>query len=505
MVSAEQVWQHFLDIVRQEKGSRIVETWLKAVVLERWDMHGSVVYLRAPNQFVQDWVCSNYKNLFKEHLSRLFAVDTLDIVFLENLVSGHAKQVVPARRVQDEHRSRSHYQEITPSLSELVSDKDKGEQVQKESAGKSVVPALSSHCESQNDALDLVVSRGVMPHKSFNVNAGYTFDTFVAGPSNSLAYAAAQAVTHKPGLVYNPLFVYGRSGLGKTHLLHAIGNGIKKRYKRLSVLYQPADRFVNEFIHAIRFDKVDMFKEKYRSIDVLLVDDIQFIAHKDQTQEAFFHIFNTLYESSKQLVFGSDTFPKDMQGIAERLRSRLEWGLITDIQMPTIEEKVAILKQKATGSSDEISDDVAHFIASLAMTSVRELEGALIRVSAFASLTNHPIDVDLAKKVLCKTHHAHIERVTLTHILDRVAQFFSYTEVQLRSKARDKNISFARQMAMFLMKKHTDKPLQEIGKFLCRSDHSTVLYAINRVQELITRDEQARALVHQIEQKLYIA
>ena len=466
MASTTQIWQNFLDIVKQEEGSRVVETWLKAVLLEQWDVRTKSVYLRAPNQFVKEWVCSNYMHLFKEHLSRLFVVDEVSIVFLDmyteqtsskqtlskQVLSGKAEKIVPARLVTNEKKQST------------------------------------------------AISR---PSKNYTINSTYLFDTFVVGPSNSLSYAAAHAVTRKPGLVYNPLFVYGRSGLGKTHLLHAIGNDIKARYKRLTVLYQPADRFVNEFIHSIRFDKVDLFKEKYRNVDVLLVDDIQFIANKDQTQEAFFHIFNSLYESSKQIVFGSDTYPKDMRGIAERLRSRLEGGLVTDIQRPTLEEKVAILKRKAERSYESIPDDVAHFIASQSIANIRELEGALIRVFAFASLTNQLISLDLVKKVLRRTHVEHLRRiVTLQEVTDCVAKHFSYTLTELRSKSREKDLSFSRQTAMFLMKKCTDKSLQEIGRFLCRKNHTTVVYAVSKIQDLVEQNDQIREMVHSLERTI---
>ncbi|HBR70335.1 TPA: chromosomal replication initiator protein DnaA [Candidatus Dependentiae bacterium] len=450
MAAINQIWQNFLDIVKQEEGSRVVETWLKAVSIERWDSCNCIVYLKAPNHFVREWVRNNYLHLFYEHLGRLFAVDSLEVTFID-----HEEQVsctvVPARLAPQEESSS--------------------------------VPQVKA--------------------KKISINKTYLFDTFVVGPSNSLSYAAAYAVTKKPGLVYNPLFVYGGSGLGKTHLLHAIGNAIKEEYKKLSVLYQPADRFVNEFIHAIRFDKIDLFKEKYRTVDVLLIDDIQFIAHKDQTQEAFFHIFNTLYESSKQIVLSSDVYPTEMKGIPERLRSRLGWGLVTDIQKPTIEEKVAILKRKAELSHEPISDEVAHFIAAQSVASIRELEGALIRVFAFASLTNQPVSLDLVKKVL---NHSPVSiacrSCTLESIAEAVGKYYSFTLTELRSKLRSKEIALARQIAMYLMKRLTDKSLQDIGQFLKRKDHTTVAHAIGKIQKVQDTNESIKSVLEKLENSL---
>ena len=448
MVAIDQIWKDFLDIVKQEEGSRVVETWLKAVVLTQWDAREKIVYIRAPNNFVKEWVRNNYIKLFHEHLSRLFAVDSLQVTFLEaDEIS--SEKVVPARLVHD-------------------------------------------NCTSM-----------VLHTKGFSVNKTYLFDTFVVGPSNSLSYAAAFAVTKKPGLVYNPLFVYGGSGLGKTHLLHAIGNGIKEEFKKLSVLYQTADRFVNEFINAIRFDKIDLFKEKYRAIDVLLIDDIQFIAHKEQTQEAFFHIFNALHESSKQIVLSSDIYPREMEGVAERLRSRMEWGLVTDIQKPTLEEKVAILKRKAEMSHEAISDDVAHFIAAQSVANVRELEGALIRVFAFASLTNQAVNLELVKKVLNRPQSGPICRViSLEDIATLITKQYGFTLVELRSKLRNKDIVLARQAAMFIMKRLTDKSLQDIGQFLHRKDHTTVAHAVTKIQLLMSKDNLLHTRIQKIEMEL---
>lgn len=445
MVAISQVWNDFLVIVCQEVGSRVVETWLKSLVLERWDESARTVYVRAPNAFVREWVQNHYRALFCEHLARLFAVTSVQVVFVDKEREDVlAPAIVPARLITEEINQPS--------------------------------------------------------KKNQTINITYQFDTFVVGPSNSLSYAAAHAVTQRPGFVYNPLFVYGGSGLGKTHLMHAIGNEIKKKYRKLTVLYQPADRFVNEFIHAIRFNKVDLFKEKYRAIDVLLIDDIQFIAHKEQTQEAFFHIFNSLYESSKQIVFSSDTYPKAMHGIAERLRSRFEWGLITDVQMPTLEERVAILKRKAEVMKNTLADDVACAIAEQPMTSVRELEGTLIRLFAFSSLTNQPVNVELVRKIAQRPQVGGGRRtVNIEQIAERVAQTYQYTLAQLRSKSRNKEITLIRQVAMFLMKKLSDASLLDIAICLRRKDHSTVAHAVTKIEDLLAHDAQLKSVIETVE------
>lgn len=435
------IWSEFLDIVKKEVGSRIVDTWFKAIVLKRWDAISKTVFLVPPNNFVKDWVCSNYKNLLTLHLSRLFNVQEIKIEFT--------------------------------SL-EVESVKHQGE-------GIKIVPAV------QTDTISTKKKSGNIVQFSKNrasINDSYTFESFIIGPNNSLAHAAAMAVADKMGELYNPLFVYGGPGLGKTHLLNAIGNKIKQKNKRAKVLYQSADRFVNEFIGAIRFDKIHLFKEKYKTIDVLLIDDIQFFSKKDQTQEAFFHIFNSLYESHKQIVFSSDTYPKDLEGIADRLKSRLESGLIVDVQTPTLETKVAILKRKGELSGQPIPDEIAYYTASVIDSNIRELEGALIRITAFANLTNQELTLELAQKVLNSTSRPSKGKLDLDTIAKTVCKDYNVSLLDIKSRSRSKNISLARQVAMFLMKDLTGASLQEIGAFLNRKDHSTVLYAVSRIKDM---------------------
>ncbi len=444
------IWQEFLSIVKEEAGSRVVETWFKAVTLTGWDAASKVVYLKAPNGFVKDWIASNYQPLIKSHLARLLNEQQVALIFLDE-----SKVERPEKNQQEERQ---------PSVVSPATD---------------LVPAKK--------AGSLVKTA---PITTSRINQSYQFESFVVGPNNSLAYAAAHAVTEKPGGLYNPLFIYGQSGLGKTHLLHAIGNQIKALHTKAKIFYQSSDRFVHEFITAIRFNKVAHFESKYKDVDVLLMDDIQFISNKEQTQEAFFHIFNMLYADHKQIVFSSDSMPHDIAGLAERLRSRLEGGLMTDIQAPTLETKIAIVHKKACLHHEQITDDVAHFIASQALANVRELEGLLIRVLAFSSLTQQRVSLELAQKVLSyhgkESHNKPV--LDLPRIAAKVAQHYSYTLQELRSTKRHKKVTLARHIAMYLMKKLTDSSLTDIAAFWNRKDHSTVIHALEKISHYTVHD-----------------
>ncbi len=451
------IWQDFLTIIREEMGSRVVETWLKAVSLCQWDQDKNTVYVQAPNVFVKEWIQSKYGELFRTHLSRLFNVeDELKIIFLSPLE--HKEMIAPA-----------------------------------------VLSTNKRH-------IPRVVSNGLMAasiKQATRLNPEYTFDTFVVGPNNSLAYAAATAVSEEQGGHYNPLFIYGCSGLGKTHLLHAIGNATQERNPNAVVMYQTTDRFVNEFITAIRFNKVHLFQQKYRKLDLLLIDDIQFISNKEQTQEAFFHIFNALYEKHKQIVFSSDVFPRHINGLEERLRSRLEGGLVVDIHKPALETKIAILKKKAALHNETLSDELAEFIAVRVISNVRELEGLLVRVLAFSSLTRQPLSLELARKILSQIPSVkREEKIDFERITSSVCKFYSYKLSDLRSESRAKDIALVRQIAMYLMKKMTDKSLQDIGIFLGRKNHSTVIHAFERVQNNMSKDAELSATVEKIESEI---
>ena len=327
-------------------------------------------------------------------------------------------------------------------------------------------------------------------------NPKYTFDSFVVGGSNQFAHAAARAVAEIPSKSYNPLFIYGGVGLGKTHLMHAIGHYIQAR-ARSSVLlaYVSTDRFVNEVINAIRFDRLQAFRERYRTVDVLLVDDIQFIAGKDRTQEEFFHIFNALHDNQKQIVISSDCPPRQIPTIEERLQSRFEWGLIADIQPPDIETKVAILRRKAESERVDIPENVALFIASKVRTNIRELEGSLIRLIAFASLTGRDIDLELAREVLKDLLQTEDKPITIEMIQKFVADHYSLRITDLKARNNSTAVAFPRQIAMYLAKTLTRASLPEIGRSFGGKHHSTVIHSVRKIETMRREDPDFERLL----------
>ncbi|MGA7614953.1 MAG: chromosomal replication initiator protein DnaA [Thermoanaerobaculia bacterium] len=319
-------------------------------------------------------------------------------------------------------------------------------------------------------------------------NPRYTFSTFVVGNSNQLAYAASLSIAENPSGSFNPLFIYGGAGLGKTHLIQAIGQKIFRGREQMKVVYMSADNFVTELISSIRYDRMAAFRERYRSVDALLLDDIQFLAGKERTQEEFFHTFNALYEAQKQIVFTSDAPPREIPTLEERLRSRFEWGLIADIQPPDIETKVAIIRKKAEERRIDLSDDVALFIAERVRSNVRELEGHLNRVVAFASLTGHTIDLDLTKEALRDLLAKENKPITGSEILKVVANHYGIKVAELKSKSNSRPIAYPRQIAMFLCKSLTDLSYPEIGKLFNNKHHSTVIYSVEKIDRLKEED-----------------
>lgn len=458
----ELIWQDFLKVAETELGIRAVETWIKAVSFYRYDEAMHKVYLKAPNSFVKDWVQTHYNNLFEVHLKRLLQIDFIIIHFF-----------------------------IGNETSEsIVVDAKVGLPVAIQPVKKS---RTTQYAPMKKTGSHQMINR---------LNSLYTFDSFVVGPNNSFAYAAARAVVDKLGKLYNPLLLYGSSGLGKTHLLHSIGNDVLAKNRDAVVLYQTTDRFINEFINAIRFNQMQTFNAKYKQVDVLLIDDIQFMANKEQTQEAFFHIFNSLYDANKQIVFSSDVLPRDLGGLADRLKSRLEWGLVADLQAPRLETKIAILKRKAFAQNEILSDEAANLIARRVISNVRELEGSLIRVLAFASLTNQAVTVDLIGKVLGHEQQSHSVIIEFDAVTKVIQKHYFYGLTELRSKNRTKDISLARQIAMYLMKQVTHKSLREIGEFLNRKDHTTIAHAITRIDELRKIDSELDARLLHLEREL---
>ncbi len=327
------------------------------------------------------------------------------------------------------------------------------------------------------------------------LNPRYTFDAFVVGSSNQFAQAACQAVAELPSRAYNPLFIYGGVGLGKTHLLHAVGHQSVRLFPGMAVVYISSERFTNELINAIRYDRTAEFRARYRTIDLLLIDDIQFISGKERTQEEFFHTFNDLYESRKQIIVSSDCSPKEIPEIEERLRSRFEWGLIADIQPPDFETRVAILKKKAALERVRLTDDVAYLIASRIKSNIRELEGSLTRMIAFCALTGREMSVDLTQEVLGELWGEEEKIVTIEQIQRKVCDLFGIRLSDLKAKTRTKAIAFPRQIAMYLARQLTHASLAEVGRAFGGKDHTTVLHAVDKVQTLLQEDPKLRRTI----------
>jgi chromosomal replication initiator protein len=322
-----------------------------------------------------------------------------------------------------------------------------------------------------------------------SLNPKYTFEKFVVGSSNQFAHAAAMGAADIPGKTYNPLFIYGGTGLGKTHLMHAIGHSIKQRSRHLRVSYITSEKFMNELINAIRYDKTDSFREKYRSIDVLLMDDVQFFAGKERTQEEFFHTFNTLHNNQKQIVITSDCPPREIPTLEERLHSRFEWGLIADIEPPDLETKVAILKRKADLDGIDLTDEIAIFIASKIKSNVRELEGSLVRLVAIASLRGVPISKMLAQDALKNIIDAERpEGLTMERIARIVASHYNLTVEEMKSKNNSRAVSMPRQVAMYLCKRLTKHSFPEVGREFGGKHHTTVMHSVDKIDKLTKSD-----------------
>ncbi len=330
---------------------------------------------------------------------------------------------------------------------------------------------------------------------SGGLNPRYTFDSFIVGSSNQFAHAASRAVAELPSRSYNPLFIYGGVGLGKTHLMHAVGHYVLRHDRALKLTYISAERFMNEMINAVRYDRVIDFRERYRSVDVLLMDDIQFLAGKEGTQTEFFHTFNALYDSQKQIVLSSDCPPREIPALEDRLRSRFEWGLIADIQLPELETRMAILKKKAEAEAVPLPDDVAHYIAHRIKSNIRELEGSLIRLIAYASLTGQEITLDLAQDVLKNIIDPTERAVTIEIIQKKVADYYNLKLTELKSRNNSKSVAMPRQIAMYLCKALTHASLPEIGRSFGGKHHSTVIHSIRKIEEMRKKDQSFNNLI----------
>jgi chromosomal replication initiator protein len=352
-------------------------------------------------------------------------------------------------------------------------------------------PVAPSPATSQQARLDF-------DSASHQLNPRYTFETFVVGASNQFAHAAAKAVAEQPSRTYNPLFLYGGVGLGKTHLMQAIGHELKRRNPSIRLAYVSAEKFTNEVIASIRFERMAALRDRFRNMDVLMVDDIQFIATRERTQEEFFHTFNALHDQQKQIVISSDCPPKDISAIEERLRSRFEWGLIADIQPPDLETKIAILQKKAENERVHLPDDVAEYIARAIKSNIRELEGALIRLMAYASLIGAQINLPIAQQVLKNVIETQEKKVTIEQIQKAVGEVFGLRAQDLKMRSNSKVIAYPRQVAMFIVKQLTSASLPEIGKQFGGKHHTTVLHSINKIEALRQTDKELNKTINRL-------
>ena len=333
---------------------------------------------------------------------------------------------------------------------------------------------------------------------SISLNPKFTFDSFVVGSCNQFAHAAAQAVATSPSRTYNPLFIYGGVGMGKTHLMHAMGRSLVDQHAGMRIIYTSSERFMNEMITCIKNERMQLFHRHYRSADVLLIDDIQFLSGKERTQEEFFHTFNDLFEHQKQIVISSDSPPKNTPGLVERLRSRFEWGLMVDVQPPDLETKMAILDKKAEMEGIKLPEEVRIFIATKAKSNVRELEGALIKLIAYSAVTDLPVTLTMAQQVLKHLTHGQERRISIESIIKAVAEKFALQPSQLKLKTNERKIAYPRQIAMYLAKELTPASLPEIGRTFSGKHHTTVLHSIQKIDRLRHQDQDLNSLLHSV-------
>ena len=435
------LWNNILSQIKKRVSFQNFDIWFKPTALHRQDQSTKTLFVRVPNTHFKYWLTENYSEVIQASLSEL--------------------------KLNDFRVS-------------FVSEDDSGEQAVNEHR---LAASLKEPCP------DAALCR---------LNGKYTFDRFVVGFCNQFAHAAGVAVAEQPAKAYNPFFIYGGVGLGKTHLMHAIGHFIKAQAPQTRLMYMSSEHFMNELINAIRYDQTIQFRDKYRNIDVLLMDDVQFLAGKERTQEEFFHTFNTLYDAQKQIVMTSDCPPKEIPTLEERLHSRFEWGLIADMQPPDVETKIAILRKKAEFENVSLPDDVAYFIATNVKSNVRELEGSLVRLSAYSRLTGKAITLLLAQEVLKNLAENNARVISIDGIQKVVAEHYSLTVADLKAKDNSRRVAEPRQMAMFLCRELTDSSLPQIGKEFGGKHHTTVLHSIRKIADLRKRDLKRDNIINKL-------
>ena len=446
------LWEQALNIIKGEISEISFNTWIKSCT--PISISDNLLKLSVPNEFTKGILDTRYKDLLIQALKIVTSVG-----FLPEMA----------------HR--------------FLEEEKENEEKQKE--------------EKKENTNDVDGSIVVSDEMSATLNPKYTFQSFVIGNSNRFAHAASLAVAESPAKAYNPLFIYGGVGLGKTHLMHAIGHYILQENPKAKVVYVSSEKFTNELINAIKDDKNEEFRNKYRKVDVLLIDDIQFIAGKERTQEEFFHTFNALHEENKQIILSSDRPPKEIPTLEDRLRSRFEWGLIADIQPPDFETRMAILKKKADVEGLNVPNEVMVYIATKIKSNIRELEGALIRIIAYSSLTNRDVSVDLASEALKDIiSNKESAPVTVKTIQESVANYYNLRIEDLKSQRRTRNIAYPRQIAMYLSRKLTDMSLPKIGEEFGGRDHTTVIHAYEKISENLKTDEGLQSMINDITKKL---
>ncbi|WP_421084314.1 chromosomal replication initiator protein DnaA [Rothia nasimurium] len=449
---------------------------------------GNVLLIAVPSEFTRDIFQHELKDTLQEAITATFGQGVTEAFIIDTSLESSPEKAAPAveRVIPDQQAPVAPAPgafEDGPAPAPVAADEDYSPLLAEEPASAEEEEVAASAPGAPAEASGATVTTW---DSTARLNPKYTFDSFVIGQSNRFAHAAAFAVSETPASAYNPLFIYGGSGLGKTHLLHAIGHYAKSLYPGLRVRYVNSEEFTNDFINSLANKNDNSFKQIYRNVDMLLIDDIQFLAGKESTQEEFFHTFNALHNHQKQVVITSDLPPKQLTGFEERMRSRFEWGLITDVQPPELETRIAILRKKAQNEGLDVPDDVMEYIASRISTNIRELEGALIRVTAFASLQQQAVDMQLAEQVLKDLLlDDGVQEITASQVLAATAEYFEVTIEDLRSKSRSRTLVNARQIAMYLLRELTDMSLPRIGQELGDRDHTTVMYADRKIRSLM--------------------
>jgi len=457
-MDAKQVWRAALGELQVSLSPANFETWLRDTQLV--DVDEQRFRIAVPNGFAKDWLESRYRSLISQTLARIV---------------GYSVQVEFV---------------IGPSAESLADHEG--------------VAVAAGNTNAPRQQVRVEPTRVGGEGGTTFINPRYTFANFIVGSANRLAHAASLSVAERPGHAYNPLFLYGGVGLGKTHLMHAIGNQVIAKFPRKRVVYATSEKFTNEFIASIQQGKIDDFRNRYRRIDLLLIDDIQFIADKERTQEEFFHTFNAIHEDGKQIVLSSDRPPKAILTLEERLRSRFEWGLIADLTAPDLETRIAILRAKAEEGAVPITSDVVEFIARKVVSNIRELEGALNRIVAYASMGAMPIGIELAQAVLSNVlYNPKKRQVTPERIARVVSEYYSVPMDALQGQKRDKAIVVPRQIAMFLMREETDVSLVRIGAELGGRDHSTVLHACDKINREVAVNDELRREISAVRELIY--